>query len=389
MKDENPVTYFARVNSRGDRRRFGILRADRRFHIYILGRTGMGKSRLLRTLATSDILSGEGLACFDPHGDLVESLRSVVPPARAKDLIYLDPTATGSSFVFNPLEGVSPARFSLQAASIVDVFRKLWQDSWGPRLEHLLRNVVLALLETPGTSLGDVPQLLLDRTWRRGVVARLKNERVRSFWEKEYDYYTPGIRSMVTSPLLNKVGALLGDTRLEPIFSGRRSSLNLRQVMDEGKILLINLSKGCLGEGPSSLLGSLLLSHLALSGYERAEVGEEERRDFHVFLDEFHTFATPALAGMLSELRKYRVNVVLAHQYLSQLDDEVRDAVLGNAGTLVSFRLGPQDAPFLSREFGPEFSAEDLLRLPRGEVYLKLMIGGAASRPFSATTYLG
>ncbi|HWM90308.1 MAG TPA: type IV secretion system DNA-binding domain-containing protein [Thermoanaerobaculia bacterium] len=388
MPPHQHITYFARTTYRNRGKRFGIRREDRRSHMLIIGRTGTGKSTLLRTLVSQDILRGEGFALFDPHGDLIESLLPLIPPARQADLVYLDTPNAARPWFFNPFAGVDPEKKALAAAGMVEVFKKLWPDEWGPRLEHLLRNVVFTLLDTPGATLGDIPRLLSDKTWRKEVVEGVSNEEVRAFWKDEYERYSQAFRAVVAAPLQNKVGAFLTDPLLARILKGERSSFDLREIMDKGKILLVNLAKGKIGEGPASLLGALLVSSLSLVAFGRADVPEEERRDFFVYLDEFHTFATLSLATMLSELRKYRVGLILAHQYFSQLETEIRDAVLGNVGTLISFRVGALDAPLLAREFSPVFDSDDLLSLPNFNIYLKLMIDGEVSRPFSAKTWV-
>ncbi len=290
-------------------------------------------------------------------------------------------------WTFNPLEAPRGADPALHSAGLVDVFRKIWADDWGPRLEHLWRNVTLTLLASRGSTLADVPRLLTDFRYRRALISKLEDKVVRSFWLDEYDRYSPRFRSVVVAPLQNKIGALLTDQRLRSILTAERSSFDLREIMDDGKVLLVNLSKGRIGEGPSSLLGSLLVSHLALAGLARSEDPEDQRRPFFIYLDEFHTFSTTMLATMLSELRKYRVGMTLAHQYLGQLEGEVRDAVLGNVGTLICFRVGATDASFLAREMSPVFSADDLLALPNYHIYVKLMIEGQVSKPFSAQTF--
>jgi hypothetical protein len=353
--------------------------------MYVIGKTGTGKSTLLKTLMLQDIEHGEGLALFDPHGDLAEEIVSLVPADRQEDLIYLDVPDRSLAWHFNPFAGIPEERRALAAAGMVEVMKKLWPDDWGPRLEHLLRNVVFTLLEAGGT-LGDIPRLLSERDYRSGVVRRVTNDTVRDFWEKEYAGYSPAFRAVVTAPLQNKVAAFLTDPLLHSILTGQESSFDLRQVLDKGKILVVNLAKGKLGEGPAALLGSLLVSHLSLAALERADLPQEERRDFYLYLDEFHTFSTLTLATMLSELRKYRLNLILAHQYLGQLEPEIRDAVFGNAGTFIAFRVGALDAPTVARELSPRFEADDLLSLPNFSTYLRLMIDGEPSRPFSAYT---
>jgi type IV secretory pathway TraG/TraD family ATPase VirD4 len=380
------ITFFARTTHRNVGRRFGIKREDRRSHMLIIGKTGTGKSTLLRTLVSQDLHHGEGLALFDPHGDLVESVLSSVPRKREGDIIYLDTPNHARPWFFNPFSGIADDKKALAAAGMVEVFKKLWPDDWGPRLEHLLRNVIFTLLDMEGATLGDIPRLLTDREWRREAVRQVTNEEVRAFWKDEYERYSGPFRAVVTAPLQNKVAAFLTDPLLARILRGKESSFDLREIMDTGKILLVNLAKGKIGEGPAALLGSLLVSSLSLAAFGRSDVQQEERRDFFLYLDEFHIFSTLSLATMLSELRKYHVGLVLAHQYFSQLETEIRDAVLGNAGTLISFRVGSLDAPLLAREFSPVFEADDLLSLPNFNVYLKLMIDGQVSAPFSAMT---
>jgi type IV secretory pathway TraG/TraD family ATPase VirD4 len=387
MHADRDITYFARTNHRNTGTPFGIRRADRRSHMYIIGKTGTGKSTLLKMLVLQDITAGEGLALFDPHGDLAEEVVSQVPSARRGDLIYLDVPDRSFVWHFNPFAGIPKEKHALATAGMVEVFKKLWPDEWGPRLEHLLRNVVFTLLEAGDATFADIPRLLSDREYRGAMLKKVSNAMVREFWEKEFAGYSPPFRAVVTAPLLNKVGAFLTDPLLHSILTGERSSFDLRRVMDEGKILMVNLAKGKLGEGPAALLGSLLVSHLSLAAMERADRPQEERRDFYLYLDEFHIFATLTLATMLSELRKYRLNLILAHQYLSQLESEVRDAVFGNAGTFIAFRVGALDAPTVARELSPTFEANDLLSLPNFSVYLRLMIEGELSKPFSAWTW--
>lgn len=382
----NTITYFAETNHRNTKQRFGIKRADRRHHLYCIGKTGTGKSTMLKTLIAQDIARGEGCCLLDPHGDLVESVVEFVGDDRQEDLIYLDVPDTRRVWHFNPLADVPRGRRSPAAAFLVDAFKKLWLDEWGPRLEHLLRNVFFTLLEVQGASLGDIPKLLNDSRFRAAIVPHLSNEAVRRFWQDEYDRYSPKFRAVVVAPLQNKVGAFLTDPLTRRILTGGSSSFDLREVIDSGKILLVNLSKGRMGEGPASLIGSLLLSSLAFAGLQRTDTPEEKRPDFYVYLDEFHTFSSLSLATMLSELRKYRINLVLAHQYLSQLETEIRDAVLGNAGTIVSFRVGASDAPLIARHFSPTFDETDLLSLPNYHIYLRLMIDGEPSRAFSGET---
>jgi hypothetical protein len=337
-------------------------------------------------MAAQDISSGNGMALFDPHGDLVSDVHRLVPERRLVALTYLDLTDPELDWHFNPFADISRGSRALAAAGLVETFRKIWPDDWGPRLEHLLRNVVFTLLETPGSTLGDIPALLTDRDYRDSLVGELENDVVRDFWRYEFDKYSPGFRSVVIAPLQNKIGALLTNPLLRRIFVEPGRGVRLHELMDRGGILLVNLDKGRIGEGAATIVGSLLLSHLALAGLARSRQAPEDRRDFFVYLDEFQTFTTLTLANMLSELRKYGVGMTLANQFLGQLEPEIRDAVFGNVGTLVSFRVGAADAQYLAREFAPTFSAVDLTRLPRYCVYLKLQIDGESSAPFSGTT---
>lgn len=383
--ENNPLTYLARTNFRNARKLVGLKPADRNAHIYVLGKTGTGKSTLLESLARQDLAHGGGFALLDPHGDLVERVLAAVPPDR-ETLIYMNVSDTARPLGFNPLEAVPPEKRALAASGLLDVFKKLWADSWGPRLEHILRNALLVLLDQPSATLADILRLLDDRDFRRHVAERTPNAQVRRFWLTEFERYPLHFRAEAIAPVQNKVGAFLANPVLQRILTQPKSAFDLRQVMDNGKVLLVNLAKGKLGEDTAALLGSLLVSRIGLAALSRADVPESERRDFAVYLDEFQNFSTLSLATMLPELRKYHVGLVLAHQHLAQVDPRVRDAILGNVGTMVTFRVGASDAALLEPELSPEVSVEDLVSLPNYAVYLKLMTDGIASRPFSAQT---
>lgn len=382
----NPVTLLARTNTTRNERVFGIRQVDRRSHIAILGKTGTGKSALLQSIVLQDIAAGKGGALFDPHGDLVRAVTARIPLNQRAAIVFLDATDPTLQLRFNPFDNVPQSQRALAAAGLVEVFKKIWSDDWGPRLEHLLRNVVFTLLERPDSTLADIPRLIADRTFRSQVVQAIDDSIVRDFWTNEFEKYSPGFRSVVVAPLQNKIGALLTDPTLRRILVEPGEALDLRRIMDEGKILLVNVDKGLIGEGPAATLGSFLLSHLALAAISRSNVPETERRDFSIVLDEFQTFTTLSVATMLAELRKFRVGMVLANQHLSQLDPAIRDAVFGNAGTLIAFRVGAADGSFLAREFAPTFAAEDFISLPLYHIYIRLLIDGEPSRPFSATT---
>jgi type IV secretory pathway TraG/TraD family ATPase VirD4 len=386
MSNPHEITFFAQTLFRNQRDSFGILQPDRRSHIYLIGRTGTGKSTLLETMVRQDLRAGRGLCLIDPHGDFVEKLLTQIPPDRMNDLIYFDVPVNPQGLAFNPFDGVPADKRSLTCAGLVDTFRMLWEDSWGPRLEYILRNALLVLMDQPSATLADVSRLLTDATFRKQAAWRTENIHVRNFWLNEYEKYSFRFRTEAIMPIQNKVGAFLSDPVLNKILTASKTSLNLRRLIDERKILLVNLSKGKIGTDATALMGALLVQMLGLAALSRADQPEEKRQDFHLYLDEFQTFTTLGLANMLSELRKYRLCMVLAHQYISQLDNQVRDAILCNAGTIIAFRLGLPDAERLAGEFYPVFAPSDIVNLANYHIYLKLMINGAVSKPFSATT---
>jgi type IV secretory pathway TraG/TraD family ATPase VirD4 len=383
---ENPdVSYFATTNGRNPRT-FGIKQADRLFHIYTIGKTGAGKTTLLETIALQDMRHGRGVTVIDPHGDLAERLVASVPSWRERDLIYMNAPDLSQPYGYNPLRQVRADRIPLAASGLMEAFKKHWNEAWGVRMEHILRNTLYALIEFGEAQLPDILRMLTDKSFQKQVLARVKNDQVQAFWVKEFPNYNPRYRQESIAPIQNKVGAFLADPRLYRMFTSAPVDLHFRQIMDEGKILIVNLAKGRLGEDSANLLGALLVTTLGLAAYSRADVPEQERPDYHIFIDEFQSFTTLSVANMVSELRKFHIALVLAHQHLYQLEEEVRHAVLGNVGTLVSFRIGPEDAQIIAREFEPVFATEDLVNLPNHNVYLKLMIDRAPSKPFSATT---
>src|SRR5438552_4302739 len=363
-QNENRITALAVTNFRNDRRRFGIKRADRRAHMYIIGKTGTGKSTLIANLARQDLLHGEGFALIDPHGDLVEHVLKFVPEERRSDLIYFNVPDVAHPLAFNPLESGQPALKPLVASRLISVFKKMWAESWGPRLEYILRNALLALLDLPASTLLDIPRLLDDLTFRRHVLVYVRNDQVRRFWLREYENYPARFRAEAIAPVQNKIGEFLVNPILRNIVGQPKSTFDLRRVMDEGKILLVNLAKGKIGEDTAALLGAMLVTKIGLAALSRAELPETDRRDFYLYADEFPTFTTTSFAGMLSEMRKYHVGLVLAHQYMEQLDETLRGAILGNVGTMIAFRVGLSDAVVLEKEFYPEFTASDFVNLP-------------------------
>ena len=379
------VTRFARVDFHDDERVFGIKDEDRLLHLYIIGKTGTGKSTLLENMALQDLERGNGFALIDPHGDLVARIAARVPTGR-EDVIYLDATNPSQPYGYNPLRHVRQDRIALAASGMMDVFKKMWPDACGVRMEHILRNVLMALLEQPDATLHDVLRVFSDKEFRRRIGGSLRNETVRTFLLHEFDQFSFGYRADGTAPIQNKVGAFLADPLLNRILTAPENDLRIRQIMDKGQVLLVNLAKGRIGDDSSSLLGGLLVTAIGLAAHSRADMPEAQRRDFFVYIDEFQSFTTLAMASMLSELRKYRVGFTIAHQYIHQLEPDVRHAVFGNVGSVILFRVGAEDAPYLVREFHDRFVAADFLQLPNHHIYLKLMIDGTPSAPFSAVT---
>ena len=386
INDSNAVTRFAVTNYRDIRKIFGIRQKNRRGHMYVIGKTGTGKSTLLSNMVISDIRDGRGVALIDPHGDLAERVLDCVPKERINDVIYFNPGDLEYPIAFNPLEQCSPYAHHLVTSGLISIFKKIWPEFWGPRLEHILRHSIFTLLEYPGATLLHLPRLLTDKDFRSVVIRLVTDEQVRSFWFNEFEKYSAWMRSEAVSPILNKVGQFITSRPLRNIVGQKDNTFNLRDVMDSGKILIVNLAKGHIGEDNCALLGAMLVTKIQLAALGRADVPEEKRKSFYLYVDEVHNFFTLSFAGVLSEARKYGLALVLAHQYLDQLDEKMRAAILGNVGTLISFRVGAEDAKYLAREFYPVFTEADLVNLPNHHIYLKLMIDGVASRPFSAVT---
>jgi hypothetical protein len=380
------IAIFAKTNFRNEQIPFGIKRADRRGHMYLLGKTGTGKSTLMEALMLDDMRKGRGFALLDPHGDLVKKIKAQIPEDRMPDLIDFDIPNPRQPYGFNPLTNIPENKRALAASGLIQVFKHLWTDSWGPRLEYILRNCLVSLLQYPDATFSDILRLLSDKTFRAKVVSFIESREIKDFWQSEYDHYPERFRIEAISPIQNKVGAFVSHAMLNRILTKPEKPLNLRKIMDDGKILLVNLAKGSIGEDTSNLLGSLLISRFDLAALSRADRAEYERPDFTLYLDEFHNFTTQSLMFMLSELRKYRLSLVLAHQYLTQLAPNIRDAILGNVATIIVFRIGATDAETIAMEFAPEFKITDFTNLPNYYIYLKLMIDGRISRPFSAIT---
>ncbi|UYN96079.1 MAG: type IV secretion system DNA-binding domain-containing protein [Enhydrobacter sp.] len=382
----NDITYIGQVNYHRDRRRFGIRRDDRLMHIHIIGKTGVGKSTLLRHMALQDYAGGEGFALIDPHGDLVEELHQEGRRLGLHEAIYLDAADPEQPYGYNPLRQVRPEFIPLAASGLLEVLKKMWADAWGVRMEHILRNCLYALLEQPDATLSDIGRLLNDRSYRKQIASSLANEAVRRFWTSEFDRYSFGYRADGAAAIQNKVGAFLADPLIRRILTEPKEPISLRRIMDEGKVLLVNLSKGRIGEDSAALLGGLLVTTIGLAAFSRADSEPADRRDFFVYLDEFQTWTTLAVANMLSELRKYRVGLTLAHQYLHQLDPDIRHAVLGNAATLIVFRVGAEDASYVGRELLGAVDERDLQSLENRHMFVRLLVNGEPCKPFSAVT---
>jgi hypothetical protein len=386
VADVTDITAIGQVDYRKQSGEFGVFTDDRRRHLFVVGKTGMGKTTLLRNLILSDISAGRGVAIIDPHGDLANDTVSVVPAWRTNDVVLFDAGDRDHPIAFNPLTCTDPHERPLRAAGIVSAFRKLYSDSWGPRLEHILRYTVLALIETPGASLLSIGPMLTNGEFRRDVLAHVSDPVVAEFFRGEFQSWNDRYRSEATAPVLNKVGQFVANPILRAILAAPESKLDLREVMDEGRILIVNLSKGRVGDDGSSLLGSLVVTCLQLAAMGRADVPESERRDFFAYVDEFQNFATDSFATILSEARKYRLSLTLANQYLDQIEETTLSAVFGNVGTILSFNLGADDAETIANQFGGDMTPRDLMNLPKYSAYARLLIDGQPTRPFSMRT---
>jgi len=384
------LTYIAKTNFRNQGQRFGIKRTDRRQHMYVIGKTGVGKTQFLKNMAMQDINNGQGLAIIDPHGEFVEEMLENIPPHRINDVVYFNPADMEYPISFNIMDVPDPRYKHLIASGLIGIFTKIWANVWSARMEYILANCILALLDTPGTTLLGIPRMLVDRDYRQKIINNLKDPVVKSFWVNEYEEWEPRYRNEAIAPVQNKVGQFLNVSFVRNIVGQAKNTVDIDEIMNTGKILLVNVSKGRIGEDNAAILGAMIITKIQLSAMERVRIPEEERKDFYLYVDEFQNFATDSFVNILSEARKYRLDLVIAHQYVGQLVTDtstaVRDAVFGNVGTMVSFRVGAADAEFLEQEFTPEFLQTDLIRLDNRNIYIKLMIDGITSRPFSATT---
>lgn len=387
--DPEIITYFGETDSRSRRVKFGIKAKDRTRHVYVIGKTGMGKSTLLENMAIQDLKNGEGMAFMDPHGKTAELLLDYVPPERLKDVVYFAPFDTDYPISFNVLEDVGFDKRHLVVSGLMSTFKKIWVDAWSARMEYILTNTLLALIEYPDATLLGVNRMLADKEYRKRVVDNVKDPSVKSFWVDEFAKYTDKFAAEATPAIQNKIGQFTSNPLIRNIVGQPKSSIDIRKMMDEKKVLIINLSKGKVGEANANLLGSMLITKIYLAAMSRADVPEKKMKllpNFYLYVDEFQSFANESFADILSEARKYKLNLTIAHQYIEQMSEEVRAAVFGNVGTFITFRVGAIDAEVLEKEFAPQFTAEDLVNLGIFQMYLKLMIDGVSSVPFSASS---
>ena len=378
------ISYFAKTDFRDDHRLFGIHQRDRLTGMYLLGKTNSGKSNTLKTLFYQDMLHNRGACLFDCHGDLLEQVLKLTPTHRKKDVILFDATNPDIALGYNPLKRVNYHKRALVASSILETFQKLWgAQGWGVKLEYILRQTLLLLLDQPNANFGDIPKVLLDEQYRNSCLSQIQHPNVRRFWEQEF----PKLSSKSDIlPVLNKVSGFLSIPIIHKILVENTNQISLRSIIDKKQLLLINLSKGSIGSDGVHLLGSLLITAFASAGYSRIDTPENERRNYYLYLDEFQNYTSGSIANALSELRKFKIGFVLAHQYMFQLSAEIRNAVLGNIGTIICFKLGQADAKYMEKEFYPIFEASDFINLAHYHIYLKLLIDGKVSQAFSAIT---
>jgi len=385
-KHDEEIEALGETTFREQRRVFGIRPKDRRHHIYIVGKTGTGKSTLIKNMIIQDLRANHGVALVDPHGDLVEDLLNFIPKSRTNEVIYFNPADESHAMAINILETKGADEKHLVASSLISVFKHLWKEFWGPRLEHILYNAVVALMDTPGQTLLGVYRLLVDDEFRKLIVGNIKDPIVKMFWTEDYESYDPRFRKEIILPVQNKIGQLLTSPMVRNIVGQSKSSVDFDFVLNRQRIFLANLSKGKVGEDKSNLLGSAIITKLYLAALERQNIPEAQRKDFYLYIDEFQNFTTDIFPSILSEARKYKLNLSLAHQYLYQLPEAIKHAVFGNAGTIVAFRTGSYDAKQLAEEMKPVFTSEDLEHLDNHHIALRLLIDGKMSHAFSAIT---
>ena len=380
------VNFFAKTEFKNKETIFGLKDADRRKHVYAIGKTGAGKSTLIANMAIDDIRKGRGIGIIDPHGDLSEVILDYIPKRRMNDVVYLEPFDQDRSFTLNVLEIHNKQHKDLVASGIVSIFHKIYGESWGPRLEYILRNVILTLLDIEQATLLDALRILSDADFRRKIVSQLTDPVLINFWDGEFEKMSDKMRTEAVMPIQNKIGQFVSSKMIRNIIGNPTSTINLQNIMDEGKILILNLSQGKLGEDNAALLGAMIITQIQLAAMNRAFMKEEDRRDFFLYVDEFQNFATNSFIKILSEARKYRLSLTLANQYSDQLEEEIQRAIFGNAGTIISFVVGAHDAYTLTKEYAEIYSENDLVSLGKYETIVKLSIDGMTSGPFPAIT---
>ncbi len=386
---QDRVTYIGRTDFRNRQTKFGIKKKDRSRHVYIIGKTGMGKSTVLENMAAQDILNGEGMCFVDPHGSAIDALLEYIPEHRVQDVVYFAPFDTDYPITFNVMEDVDPDSRHLVVNGLMASFKKIWQDAWSARMEYILSNTLLALLEYPGSTLLGVNRMLAEKDYRNDVIKHVTDASVKAFWIDEYNKWDPRYAREAGAAIQNKIGQFTANPLIRNIIGQQKTSFDIRDMMDNQKIFLVNLSKGRIGEQNANLLGGMLITKIYLAAMSRAEVGARNLAtlpDFFFFVDEFQNFANESFADILSEARKYKLALTVAHQYVDQMQEEVASAIFGNVGTMMTFRVGATDAEVFEKQFAPVFTAEDIVNLGKFQIYLSLMIDGIGSRPFSANT---
>lgn len=384
---DDEISAFGITNFRGINYQFGILRADRGRHVYIIGQTGAGKSGLLELFALSDVYHDQGYAIIDPHGDFAVNNLRFIPPDRIQDVVYFNPADTAFPLGFNPMEVHDPSMKNNTSSEIIGVLKRMFGDSWGPRLEYILRYTILALLDYPNSTMLDITRMLTDKKFRKEVLTHCTDSVVLNFWNIEFASWNDKFQAEAVAPVLNKVGAFTANPIIRNIIGQPQSTFNIRKIMDEGKILIVNLSKGLIGEDNASILGAFLVTKIQLAAMSRSDIPNiADRKPFYLYVDEFQNFATDSFATILSEARKYGLNLTVANQYVSQMEPTVRDAVFGNVGTMISFRVSADDAPVLGKSFAPYFEPEDLLQMANRHFVINMVIRGEKAQSFSAKT---
>jgi len=385
-EEKNDVNFFGKAEYKNKDSIFGIKTKDRRKHVYIIGKTGAGKSTLIANMAIDDIRRGRGIGIIDPHGDLSEAILEYIPKRRMNDVVYLEPFDSERPFALNVLEIRNHTHRDLVASGIVSIFYKIYGDSWGPRLEYILRNTILTLLEIPNSTLADALPLLADANFRKKNLVHVKDQVLYDFWTREFDKMTDRLRVEAISPIQNKIGQFVSSKMIRNIIGQPKSTIDLEEIMNSGKILILNLSQGKLGEDNAALLGAMIITQIQLAAMNRSFQKEVDRRDFFLYVDEFQNFATSSFIKILSEARKYRLALTLANQYIEQIEEDVMTAIFGNVGSLITFVVGARDAEFLTKEFSGLYTQNDLVSLGKYEIVLKMSIDEMTSAPFPAKT---